>query len=136
MGIPEYGAREGETVVSEDRRLLSNAVNGPTASIQIRSNMIKMLARTYRTAPLSVVLGALDLKDAASLKAFGAKVTLTVEGASGSENETPIVEKIEGDFVTFTACPENSKRVGSAFKEGVSYDDVAAMMSKTALRGQ
>lgn len=136
LGIPEYGAREGETVVSEDRKLLSNAVNGSSASNQIRSNMIKMLARTYRSAPLSVILAALDLKDAESLKAFGSKVMLSVEGASGSENETPIVEKVEGDFVTFAASADNTKRVGSAYKEGVSYDDVAAMMSKTSLRGQ
>mmetsp|Transcript_24625 Transcript_24625/g.53098 ORF Transcript_24625/g.53098 Transcript_24625/m.53098 type:complete len:270 (-) Transcript_24625:60-869(-) len=133
LGIPEYGAREGETVVSADRKLLSNAVNGSSASSQIRSNMIKMLARTYRSAPLSLVLAALDLKDAESLKSFGSTV-MSVE--EGSENETPIVEKVEGDFVTFAASADNTKRVGSAYKEGVSYDDVAAMMSKTALRGQ
>jgi translation initiation factor 3 subunit K len=126
LGIPEYGARDGETVVSEDRKLLSNAVNGPTACSQIRSNMIKMLARTYRSAPLSVVLAALDLKDGASLADFGSKVVC--------ESEAPIVEKVEGDVVTFAASAENSKRVGSAFKEGVSYDQVASMMSKTALR--
>lgn len=136
LGIPEYGAREGETVVSDDRKLLSNAINGSNASNQIRENIINMLARTYRSAPLSLVLAALDMKDAESLKAFGSKVMLSAEGSSGSENETPIVEKIEGDLVTFAASADNTKRVGSAYKEGVGYDDVAAMMSKTALRGQ
>lgn len=136
LGIPEYGARDGETVVSADRKLLSNAVNGSTASNQIRSNMIKMLARTYRSAPLKLVLAALDLKDAASLTAFGSNVMVSSEGASGSENETSIVEKVEGDFVTFAALADNSKRVGSAYKVGVSFDAVSAMMSKTALRGQ
>lgn len=134
LGIPEYGAREGETVVSEDRKLLSNAVNGSTACIQIRSNMIRMLARTYRSAPLSVVLAALDLKDGNSLTEFGSRVMSSPDGVSGSENETPIVEKVEGDVVTFAASADNTKRVGSAYKEGVSYDQVAAMMSKTALR--
>jgi len=133
LGIPEYGAREGETVVSEDRRLLSNAVNGSTASSRIRTNMINMLARTYRSAPLAVILAALDLKDADALKEFGSEVMVSEEG---SENETPIVENIEGDLVTFAASEENMKRVGSAYKEGVSYDDVASMMFKTTLRGQ
>lgn len=132
LGIPEYGARDGETVVSDDRRLLSDAVNGSSASHQIRSNIVGMLARTYRSVPLAVVLAALDLKDAGALKAFGSKVML--EG--GSENETPVLEKVEGDIVTFAASVDNTKRVGSAYKEGVSYDDVAAMMAKTALRGQ
>jgi hypothetical protein len=132
LGIPEYGAREGETVVSDDRKLLSNAVNGPSASNQIRSNMVKMLASTYRSAPLSVVLAALDLKDESSLSSFGSKVM--VSAGEGSENETAIVEKIEGGFVTFAASADNTKRVGSDFKEGVKYDAVAAMMTKTALR--
>ena len=66
------------------------------------------------------------LQDGASLADFGSKVMC--------ENETPIVEKVEGGVVTFAASAENSKRVGSAFKEGVSYDQVASMMSKTALR--
>ena len=140
LGIPEYGARDNETVVSDDRKLLSNAVNGSSASNQIRINMIQMLARTYRSAPLSSVLGALDLKDVESLKGFSSKVMLVAGGGegevTGTENEIPIVEKIEGGFVTFASSAENSKRIGSAFKEGVNYDSVAAMMSKTKLRGQ
>ena len=131
LGIPEYGAREGETV-SDDRKLLSNAVNGTSASNQIRSNMIKMLASTYLSAPLSVVLAALDLKDEASLLSFGSKVM--VSAGEGSENEVAIVDKIEGGFVTFAASANNTKRAGSDFKEGVKYDAVAAMMRKTALR--
>ncbi len=132
LGIPEYGAREGETTVSEDRKLLSNAVNGTSASNQIRSNMIKILASTYRSAPLSVVLAALDLKDEASLLSFGSKVM--VSAGEGSENEVATVEKIDGGFVTFAASANNTKRAGSDFKEGVKYDAVASMMTKTALR--
>ena len=132
LGIPEYGAREGETTVSEDRKLLSNAVNGTSASNQIRSNMIKILASTYRSAPLSVVLAALDLKDEVSLLSFGSKVM--VSAGEGSENEVATVEKIDGGFVTFAASANNTKRAGSDFKEGVKYDAVADMMTKTALR--
>ena len=57
-----------------------------------------------------------------------------MSAGEGSENETAIVEKIEGGFVTFAASADNTKRVGSDFKEGVKYDAVAAMMTKTALR--
>jgi len=116
LGIPEYGARDGEVVVSGDRKLLSNAVNGLNASSLIRGNMIQMLARTYRTASLSLVLTSLDLKDAASLQSFDSKA------AGGA------IDKIEGDVVTFVATADNTKRVGSAFKEGVSYEEVAALM--------
>lgn len=125
LGIPEYGAMEGN-VVSNDRRLLSDAVNGSSATRQIRSNIIRMLAMTYRSAPLGVVLAALDVGDAELLGSFGSTFML-IEGG-----ETPVVEKIEGGIVTFTASPKNTKRVGSAYKEGVSYDEVASMMAKTA----
>ena len=57
-----------------------------------------------------------------------------VSMGEGSENETAVVEKIEGGFVVFAASSDNTKRIGSDFKEGVKYDTVAAMMSKTALR--
>ena len=136
LGIPEYGAREGEIVVSSDRKLLSNAVNGSSASNQIRSNIIQMLARTYRSAPLAKVLAALDFKDAESLKKFAATVMVSAEGASGVENETSVVEKIEGGSLFFAASAENTKRVGSTYREGVSFGDVAAMIAKSALRGQ
>ncbi|KAL7465273.1 hypothetical protein ACHAXS_005603 [Conticribra weissflogii] len=138
LGIPEYGAREGETVVSDDRKLLSNAVNGTSASNKIRSNMIQMLAKTYRSAPLSRVLAALDLKDADSLKAFGSKVMLMVDSAEGriKEDEVSVVEKVEGDVVTFAANPDNSKRNRSGFKEGANYSDISLMMAKFALHGQ
>mmetsp|Transcript_11210 Transcript_11210/g.23636 ORF Transcript_11210/g.23636 Transcript_11210/m.23636 type:complete len:278 (+) Transcript_11210:110-943(+) len=138
LGIPEYGAREGETVVSDDRKLLSNAVNGTSASNKIRSNMIQMLAKTYRSAPLSHVLAALDLKDVDSLKAFGTKVMLMLDSAEvgNEENEVPVVEKVEGDVVTFAANPDNSKRNRSGFKEGANYCDISSMMAKFALHGQ
>jgi hypothetical protein len=47
------------------------------------------------------------------------------------ENETSVVEKIEADTVFFAASADNTKRVGSAYKEGVSYGDVAAMIART-----
>lgn len=136
LGIPEYGAREGATAVSSDRKLLSNAVNGSSASNQLRSNIVRMLARTYRSAPLSKVLAALDFKDAESLQKFVSTVMVSAEGASGSENETSVVEMIDAETVIFIASADNTKRVGSAYKEGVSYGDVVAMIAKSALRSQ
>eukprot|EP00804_Cyclotella_cryptica_P027543 CCRYP_007492-RA/>CCRYP_007492-RA protein AED:0.26 eAED:0.26 QI:302/1/1/1/1/1/2/2991/276 len=136
LGIPEYGAPEGQTSVSDDRKLLADAVNGSRASHQIRVSMIRMLAKTYKSAPLSYVLSALDLKDEASLMSFASKVMFVTSGGGGSENEMPIVEKVEGGFVTFVSSAENTKRVGSAYKEGVNYQAVAAMMSKSKIRGQ
>jgi translation initiation factor 3 subunit K len=141
LGIPEYGISEIGGAVGDDRRLLSNAVNGPIASNTLRTNVVRMLARTYRTAPLSMVLGALDLKDANSLMEFGSNVYFLsegggTEGEDGTTTNTPIVEGVEGDVVTFALTSDNTKRVGSAYKGGVSYDDVATMMSKSALRGQ
>lgn len=141
LGIPEYGAREGETVVSEDRKLLSNAVNGTSASNRIRAIVLQTLAKTYRTAPLSVILAATDLGDAAALEAFASKIMLQVDNVadngdeSEGSSETPVVEKVEGDVVTFAASPDNTKR-SRVFKEGVNYDSVAAMMAQTTARGQ
>ena len=128
LGIPEYGAGDGEAV-SADRRLLSDAVNGPTAADAVRTTALRMLARTYRRAPLATVLAALDLKDEEALVAFGAKVT-TEEGGM------PLVEGIEGGFVALALSEDNGKRVGSAYKEGVHFDDVAALVAQTSLRGQ
>ena len=131
LGIPEYGARDGEAP-SGERRLLSDAVNGPTASHRLRASLVRALARTYRTAPLPAVLAALDLQDADALRAFVAKVSAEEDEDGGG----PAVEEVAGDVVTFAASAENTKRGGSAYKEGVGYDDVAAMMATTALRGQ
>lgn len=119
LGIPEYGAREGEgeLSVSEDRKLLSNAVNGSTASDLIRLNMVQMLSRTYRSVSLSLVLSALDLKCVDSLTAF-------------SDKHNGIIEGVEGDMVTFAASVDNTKRVGSTFKEGVKINEIVAMMGQ------
>ncbi|EED94946.1 hypothetical protein THAPSDRAFT_21491 [Thalassiosira pseudonana CCMP1335] len=122
LGIPEYGARDNETVVSDDRKLLSNAVNGSSASNQIRINMIQMLARTYRSAPLSSVLGALDLKDVESLKGFSSKVMLVAGGGegevTGTENEIPIVEKIEGDLLLLPRRLRIARGLGQLSRRG------------------
>ena len=101
----------------------------------IRVNMLQMLGKVYKTAPLKSVLEALDLKDANSLTSFSSNIMVS-NGVEGEENETCIVEKVEDGFVVFGSCMENSKRAGSAFKEGVGYMDIASMMQESKIRGQ
>ena len=133
LGIPEYGSQPN-TTISEDRKLLANAVNGSKCSNTIRENMLKLLGKVYKSAPVKNVLEALDLKDEAMLTSFASKIM--VGSGDGEENETCIVEKIENGFVVFASCVENSKRAGSAFKEGVGYADIARMMKESKVRGQ
>ena len=133
LGIPEYGSDPG-TDVSEDRKLLANAVNGSKCSNTIRENMIRTLGKVYKTASLKTILQALDLKDEATLMSFASKIM--IGSSEGEENETSIVEKVENGFVVFASCVENSKRAGSAFKEGVGYGDIAKMMMESKIRGQ
>jgi hypothetical protein len=125
LGIPEYGSTTTATGggVSSDRQLLSNAVNSPLVTNILRSNIINMLARTYRTIPVKQILSALDIQDTTSLLEFGTKI---VEGGGGGSS---IINKVENDMVTFVANVDNTKRVGNSYKEGVTYDDVAIMMS-------
>ena len=133
LGIPEYGSQPN-TIISEDRKLLANAVNGSKCSNTIRENMLKLLGKVYKSAPVKNVLEALDLKDEAMLTSFASKIM--VGSGDGEENVTCIVEKIENGFVVFASCVENSKRAGSAFKEGVGYADIARMMKESKVRGQ
>lgn len=131
LGIPEYGssAAGGTTTtgggVSMDRQLLSNAVNSPLVTNMLRRNIISMLARTYRTIPMAQLLSALDIQDTASLLLeFGTKTV------AGDGDGIGIIDKVmENDMVSFTHNVDNTKRVGNAYKEGVTYDDIAMMMS-------
>ena len=96
--------------------------------------MLRTLSKVYKNAPLKNVLEALDLKDEASLTAFAS--TITIGTANGAENEIGIIEKVENGYVVFASCVENSKRVGSEFKKGVEYGDIARMMQESKIRGQ
>lgn len=96
--------------------------------------MLRTLSKVYKNAPLKNVLEALDLKDEASLTAFAS--TITIGTANGAENEIGIIEKVENGYVLFASCVENSKRVGSEFKKGVEYGDIARMMRESKIRGQ
>jgi hypothetical protein len=131
LGIPEYGSTTttatggGGGAVSSDRQLLSNAVNSPLVTNILRSNIITMLAKTYHTVPVKQVLSALDIQDTTALLEFGTKI-VEVGGVGGGSS---IINKVENDMVTFVSNVDNTKRVGNSYKEGVTYDDVAVMMS-------
>jgi CSN8/PSMD8/EIF3K family len=66
-----------------------------------------VLALSYRTAPLSVVTSALH-----------------------TDNVAKYVESVNGDTVSFPATPDNTKR-GRVFQEGVTFTEIATLMSKT-----
>lgn len=109
-------------VLSEEApELLKSAVASPSAVDKLRRSILGILALTYRTAPVSVVLPALDMRETSELKKF----------VSDDQVANGIVETLEGDSVTFVATASNTKR-DKVFKEGVSFASVSAMINKGA----
>mmetsp|Transcript_11956 Transcript_11956/g.24900 ORF Transcript_11956/g.24900 Transcript_11956/m.24900 type:complete len:248 (-) Transcript_11956:196-939(-) len=110
-------------VLSEEApELLKSAVASPKAVGKLRSSILSLLALTYRTAPVSVVLPALDMKESSELSKF----------VSGNEIAKGVVESVEGESVYFVATANNTKR-DRVFKEGVNFSAVSAMVSKGAV---
>lgn len=70
-------------------------------------SIASVLALSYRTAPLSVVTCALH-----------------------TDNVAKYVESVNGDTVSFAATADNTKR-GRVFQEGVTFTEIATLMSKT-----
>eukprot|EP00978_Attheya_sp_CCMP212_P041423 scaffold237497_cov58-Attheya_sp.AAC.3 len=77
---------------------------------KLRKSILSLLAHTYRTAPLTMVLAALNV--------------------SSLDDGDAMVASVSGDTVTFVASPDNTKR-SRVFKEGVNYDAISSMMTKT-----
>lgn len=77
--------------------------------------ILDVLALTYRTASLSTVLEALNMKSGDEL----------------SKLSQPCVEAIDGNFVRFAASADNTKR-SRVFQEGVNYSVISAMMAKVS----
>ncbi|KAL3789658.1 hypothetical protein ACHAW5_002375 [Stephanodiscus triporus] len=130
LGIPEYGASSSDdggrngrrrrvrrSTPAQRRGQRPDRVEASSA----RARRGRWRGRTARP-PLGAVLAALDLSDVGSLVEFGSRTAL-VDGTTTTTTMTMIVEGVEGNVVTFAA-------------RGVSYDDVATMMSKSAARGQ
>lgn len=79
--------------------------------------MLFILSLTYTTAPLAVVLSALELESSFALKDF------LQEDENKSAAEL-VLEVKEGECVEFKATKENTKR-NQVFKEGVNFDAIA-----------
>jgi translation initiation factor 3 subunit K len=78
---------------------------------RLQTTIAEVLALSYRTAALSMVLSALNLKSGDAL------VNLAC------------VESVTGDVVTFVATAENTKR-NRVFQEGVNFAAISSMMGK------
>jgi hypothetical protein len=52
-----------------------------------------------------------------------------VQSALNTQNVDAYVESVNGDLVTFAATTDNTKR-GRVFQEGVTFFEVASLMSK------
>jgi translation initiation factor 3 subunit K len=79
---------------------------------RLQATIAEVLALSYRTAALSMVLSALNLKsgDAALV-------------------QMACVESVTGDVVTFVATADNTKR-NRVFQEGVNFAAISSMMGK------
>jgi len=110
-------------VLSEEApELLKSSVASPAAVGKLRSSILSLLASAYRTAPISVVLPALDMKETSELSNF----------ISGNETTKGVLETVEGEKVVFCATVNNTKR-DRVFKEGVNFAAVSAMITKGAI---
>jgi translation initiation factor 3 subunit K len=88
----------------------------------LRRGVVRVLSWTYRTAPLSTVIGALQLPSS------------NVDLVPLLQND-PCVRSVDGGIVEFVPTPDNTKR-GRVFQEGVSYTALANLMSKVSAAPQ
>lgn len=77
--------------------------------------ILEVLALTYKTASLSKVSAALNVKS----------------GDAISKLSNTSVEAVSGDKVVFVAASENTKR-NRVFQEGVNFGAIASMMAKVS----
>jgi translation initiation factor 3 subunit K len=84
-------------------------VSGSTG--QLQTAIAEVLALSYRTAALSMVLSALNVKSGDVLVKLAC------------------VESVTGDVVTFVATADNTKR-NRVFQEGVNFGAISSMMGK------
>jgi hypothetical protein len=104
----EFWTAFGE--ISHDDQLKSLA-SGATERLQ--RAIVQVLALSYRTASLSMVISALDLSS----------------GNDITKLNNPLVESVNGDIVSFVATADNTKR-NRVFQEGVNFSSIASMMGK------
>ena len=78
---------------------------------RLQTTIAEVLALSYRTAALSMVLSALNLK------------------AGDALVKMACVESVTGDVVTFVTTADNTKR-NRVFQEGVNFAAISSMMGK------
>lgn len=104
---------------------LSSASSSPSTVRKLRRSILSLLSLVYKTAPLVVVLSALELTSSFALKDF--------LNEDGNEHVADLVAEVkEGECVDFRPRPENTRRT-RVFKEGVNFDSVANVLAKTYL---
>lgn len=79
----------------------------------LQLSILAVLALSYKEAPVSVVMAALNVESAAGLKS------------------SPGIESVSETTVSFTATPDNTKRQ-RVYQEGVNFPTIAALLQKIA----
>jgi hypothetical protein len=82
----------------------------------LQQSILAVLALSYKQAPMAVVLAATHLETAAALT----KIT-----------NSPVIESVDADTVTFVSTHDNTKRQ-RVYQEGVSFQTVSALLQKMA----
>jgi len=96
---------------------LPAASSTPKSIRKFRQSILYLLSITYTTAPLAVVLSALELESSFALKDFLKE--------AGNESAADLVSDVkEGECVDFKLTKDNTRR-NRVFKEGVSFDAIA-----------
>lgn len=100
---------------------LSKVISTKSAESKFRAGILKLLALTYTTAPLAVVLSSLKLESSFALTDF--------LNEKGNEECQKIVKAVkEGECVDFVLTKDNTKRT-NVFKEGVGFDAIASIIN-------
>mmetsp|Transcript_26388 Transcript_26388/g.38239 ORF Transcript_26388/g.38239 Transcript_26388/m.38239 type:complete len:259 (+) Transcript_26388:147-923(+) len=106
---------------SSEYDILKQAVSSPAAVLKLRKSIASILALSYRTAPLKIVLGALDLDNVDALKNL----------VQSEDYFKGVIESVDSSSVLFVASGDNTKR-SRVFKEGVHFDAIASLISSSA----
>jgi len=99
-----------ETLSPSDNKYVT-ALVGRAAEV-LQRGILQAMALTYRSVSLEKVLANLNIESSSAAKLA----------------DTPCVESVDTDTVTFVATADNTKR-GRVFQEGVCYGAIANMMS-------
>ena len=111
-----------DSAIDNKTSSLAKASSSPTSIRKFRSSILSLLSLTYATAPLAVVLTALELKSSFALKDFLKEL---------SDGQDTVVKEVkENDLrVEFQSTAANTRRT-TVFKDGVHFDALASIIVK------